>query len=489
MNTLPNGRSSRLRPYWLVVDDEEAICWGFRRLGKQVGAEVATVATAEEGLEIAAKRRPDVVVLDVRLPGMNGLDALEIFQREYPDLPVIVITAYGDLETAVEAVRRGAVEYLTKPFDIKQARRLIEQVSRAPTVMQPGKRDAVNDGDEYVIVGNSPVMQDVFKKVALAAAGTACVHLKGETGTGKELVAHAIHRFSRRANGPFVPVNIASLSPTLAESELFGHERGAFTGAENRRRGLLQQADGGTLFIDEVAEIPEAIQVKLLRSLDYGEVLPIGAERPVRCDFRIISATHRDLADSVHRGLFRRDLYFRLVTFEIELPPLRDRLDDIPLLAEHFLARFAGRNGSPVPTLAPETVAEMRRRPWWGNVRELRNCLEAAAMVARGGRILPEHLPPPFPQSLVAGTGTGDETDLENEIAELLAQWTRRQLAADGVLENLYQRLLDLVEPPVMRTVFNACDRRYAAAARVLGLHRTTLRKRLARDEDEPNDA
>ncbi|RMF91617.1 MAG: sigma-54-dependent Fis family transcriptional regulator [Planctomycetota bacterium] len=487
MNAYPNETPENSPSHWLVIDDEESICWGFRRLGKQVGAKVTTVASAEDGLAAAAAEQPDVVVLDVRLPGMSGLDALEVFRRDFPHTPVIVITAYGDLETAVEAVRRGAVEYLTKPFDIKQARRLIEQVIRSPSAESTDTRGKADD--EYVIVGNSPAMQEVFKKIALAAAGTACVHLKGETGTGKELVARAIHRFSRRADGPFVPVNIASLSPTLAESELFGHERGAFTGAESRRRGLLQQADGGTLFIDEVAEIPEAIQVKLLRSLDYGEVLAVGAERPVRCDFRIISATHQDLAELVRQGTFRRDLYFRLVTFEIELPPLRERRDDIPLLAEHFLARFAARNGRPVPTLAPETLEEMERRPWWGNVRELRNCLESAAMVARGGRILPEHLPPPFPQSLLPERGAAGEGDLESRIAELLAQWTRRQLAAGEETTNLYQRLLDLIEPPVMKTVFDAFDRRYAAAARVLGLHRTTLRKRLARDENETNDA
>ena len=267
-----------------------------------------------------------------------------------------------------------------------------------------------------MIVGASPPMQEVFKRIALVAPSEACVHVRGESGTGKELVARAIHRYSRRAAGPFVAVNMASLSPTLAESELFGHVRGAFTGAEQSRKGLLEQAGGGTIFLDEVADIPMALQVKLLRVLEFGEIVPVGGEQAVRSDFRMISATHQDLQQRVAEGKFRHDLYFRLITFEIELPPLRQRRDDIGPLAEHFLDVLADRNPGPRPSLSPEALAELRRREWFGNVRELRNAIEHAMILARGGIIGREHLPPPL---LPAGTPGREHAGQEEAIALL----------------------------------------------------------------------
>ena len=247
------------------------------------------------------------------------------------------------------------------------------------------------------MVGSSPAIQEVFKRIAVVAPTEACVHIRGESGTGKELVARAIHQYSHRCDGPFVPVNVASLSPSLAESELFGHARGAFTGAEQARKGLLEQADGGTLFFDEVADIPLPIQVKLLRVLEYGEILPVGANRPVRSDFRVISATHRNLHERVVQGKFREDLFFRLITFEVEIPPLRERRSDVAELTEHFLDVLSAKNGCPRPPLAAETLAALEGRQWYGNVRELRNAVEHAMILARGGAILPEHLPPPTP--------------------------------------------------------------------------------------------
>ena len=344
--------------------------------------------------------------------------------------------------------------------------------------MQAGARrreplDALSQpAAEGPIVGSSPAMQEVFKRIALVAPSEACVHLRGESGTGKELAARAIHRYSRRADGPFVAVNVASLSPTLAESELFGHARGAFTGAEQSRKGLLEQADGGTIFLDEVADIPLALQVKLLRVLEHGEILPVGADRPVESDFRLISATHQNLGQRVVEGVFRHDLYFRLITFEIEIPPLRQRREDIPLLAEHFLDTLAAKNGVR-PAVSPEAMVELGRRDWHGNVRELRNAMEHAMILARGGMIAPEHLPPPLlPLGAVGALP-------EDALAAMVRGWAQAQLAASPDARDLYERFLGLVEPPLLEAVLERCGGQCLAAARHLGLHRTTLRKKL----------
>lgn len=457
----------------LVVDDEPSICWGLARLGRQMGHEVATASSAEEGLESARHDRPDVVVLDIRLPGIDGLTAMSRFRELVGAVPIIVITAYGELSTAVEAIRGGAFDYLTKPFELDAASRAIQRALRRPSPSPP-EPSAELPGDEDRLIGRSPVMQEVFKRIALVAESDACVHLRGESGTGKELAARAIHRYGRRAGGPFVPIHVASLSPSLAESELFGHVRGAFTGADQSRKGLLEQADGGTVFLDEVADIPLGLQVKLLRALEHGEVLPVGANRPVRSDFRIVSATHRDLADRVAEGTFRHDLYFRLVTFEIVMPPLRQRGDDIGELAEYFLDRFAARSRCARPALPPETRRALAERPWHGNVRELRNAIEHAMILARGGAIQPEHLPPPM------APPPGATRSVEQGIASLVRRWADEQLAA-GDVSDLYERLLALVEPPVLGAAMEHCNRQCAAAARRLGLHRTTLRNRLRR--------
>ncbi len=456
----------------LIVDDEQSICWGFSKLAERMGLTADTAASAEEGLRLAEATRPDVMVLDVRLPGMDGLSAMRHFHERFGPLPIVVVTAYGELGTAVTAVRNGAFDYLTKPFELKTAERVIEralgELHKSGVTVTPAPAR-----DEMQMVGTSPPMQEVFKRIALVAASDACVHLRGESGTGKELAARAIHQYSRRANGPFVAVNIASLSPSLAESELFGHARGAFTGANEARKGLLEQADGGTIFLDEVADIPPAIQVKLLRTLEHGEVLPVGAAGPVRSDFRIISATHQNLSERVARSEFRHDLYFRLVTFEIELPPLRQRPDDIAPLVEHFMATLAHKAGLAMPAISSEALAELGRLPWYGNVRELRNAIEHALVLARDGTIGVHHLPPPLPAAVVAGHVQTDA------IGTLIRQWARTRLAGAEPPENLYEELLALVEPPLLQVAIEQCHGQCATAARRLGLHRTTLRKKL----------
>lgn len=462
----------------LVVDDEQTICWGLTKLGESIGLEVATASSAEQALQAVDRCKPDVIVLDVRLPGIDGLTALEEFQQRLGDVPVVVITAYGDLRTAVKAIRNGAFEYIVKPFDIEQMERVLhralEPVSR-PESDEPAVKHVGG------LVGRAPVMQDLFKKIALAAMSNASVMLSGESGTGKELAARAIHQFSDRSTKPFVAVNIASLSSTLAEGELFGHVRGAFTGAEEFRTGLLEQANGGTLFLDEVADIPLPLQVKLLRALDHGEVLPVGSSETVKTDFRVISATHQSLEHNVREKTFRHDLYFRLCGFQIDMPALRDRKQDIPELAEHFLREESGEVGASHSRIAEETLVELQHRAWYGNVRELKNAVEHAALVARGGIILPEHFPPPVSQSLVSSADSSESTT--SEIAAKLRKWAEKKLTTGENEGELYDELLRLVEPPILEAALQMHGDQCAAAARYLGLHRTTLRKKLQQSD------
>jgi DNA-binding NtrC family response regulator len=470
-------------PHLLIVDDEQSICWGLTKLAESMGHTAASAASAEQGLEAAKTRRPDAVVLDVRLPGMDGLAAMPHFRDLLGAVPIIVITAFGDLATAVRAVRLGAFDYLLKPFDLHVAQRAIGRAMEK-TPCGAELPDSVSQKKaEHAIVGSSPAMQEVFKQIAVVAHSEACVHLVGESGSGKELAARAIHCYSPRANGPFVAVNMAALSPSLAESELFGHARGSFTGAEKARKGLLEQAHGGTIFLDEVADIPLALQVKLLRALEHGEILPVGGESPVTSDFRLISATHQNLRQLVAERKFRHDLYFRLITFEIEIPPLRRRCEDIPELVDHFLDLLSAKNGLSRPGISAETFVQLSRRAWHGNVRELRNALEHALILARGGPIVPEHLPEPMlpPHSAA--------TTVEDSLAALVRRWTESQLLAPEEGQDLYDRFLRIVEPPLFEKVLDLYHGQYVSAARRLGIHRTTLKKKIEDSrEDTPQE-
>src|SRR5262245_28047033 len=321
----------------LIVDDEPSISWGLSRLARSMGHEVDVAPSAEEGLCLAAAARPDVLVLGVRLPGMDGLTAMESFARHLGRAPIIVITAFGDLPTAVDAINKGAFEYVVKPFELAEIRSAIERALR----VEKAKPAAAASESPGGMLGRTPEMQNGFKKIELAANSDASVLFVGESGVGKELAATAIHRNSGRRDAPFVAVNFAAIDSAQTELELFGQADAA--GGGTSRQGLLLQAHGGTLFIDEVADIPLALQLKLLRVLDRSEVVPVGGETPLRCRFRVIAATQHNLRKKVEAGEFRHDLFFRLCTFEIELPPLRDRRDDIALLAEHFAAQIAGQ--------------------------------------------------------------------------------------------------------------------------------------------------
>ncbi|MHB8973337.1 MAG: sigma-54-dependent transcriptional regulator [Pirellulaceae bacterium] len=459
---------------WLVIDDEQSICWGLRRLGEKAGHQVYTAASAEQALELVPRVQVDLIVLDVRLPGMDGLSAIEELRRHVGGIPIIVITAYGDLHTAVQAVRNGAFEYIVKPFDVQRVQKVLERAMQSPPSSEVPATSVATAVEGFV--GRTPIMQLAFNQIALAAASDASVLLQGESGTGKELAARAIHKYSVRSQLPLVVVNVASLSSALAESELFGHVRGAFTGAEQARNGLLVRANGGTLFLDEIADIPLPAQVKLLRALEHGEVTPVGADSPVKTNFRVISATHQDLLALVQEGKFRHDLYFRISAFRILLPSLRQRRDDIVPLSEYFLDALCRENKQHC-RLSDEAGRELAQRPWYGNVRELRNAIEHAVIVARGGLIGLEHLPGIAPPS--TGGRAPQPADIQERIAALLQQWTTSRLTDSAQEGNLYEELLAMVEPPVLQTILDRQAGQCAAAARILGLHRTTLRKKI----------
>jgi two-component system nitrogen regulation response regulator GlnG len=459
-------------PEILVVDDEQSISWGLAQLARREGHHVHLAASAEQALEKCRDANPEVVILDVRLPGMDGLSAIKHFRRQWGEVPIIVITAYGDLETAVRAVREGAFEYVLKPFDVAEIKACLDRALTSRHTHAARTSDEPGAG----FIGRSPAMQLVFKRIALAAATDSAVLLCGESGTGKELAARAIHRYSSRANGPFVAVNVAALSPTLAEAELFGHTRGAFTGAETSREGLLIKANGGTLFLDEVADIPPHTQVKLLRALEEGEVLPVGSDHAVPTDFRLVSATHQHLEAKIRDGSFRHDLYFRLCAFSIEMPALRQRPEDIGELAHHFLNVTARLRSGPPPVLSAEAEEELARRPWFGNARELRNAIEHALTVARGGVIELHHLP----QTVLPASGlTAEPAGTDDALMRQIREWTSATLARADASADVYERFLRLVEVPFLEVFLERHRGQCSTAARDLGLHRTTLRKKL----------
>lgn len=455
----------------LVVDDEPSICWSFRELLRDDGHAVTIASSAEEAVQAAGRESPDAVFLDVRLPGMSGLDAIPKLRRKIGNAPIIVMTAFGSLKTAVSAVEQGVFDYLPKPFDIDQAVNLLKRALESrPSNGAKTDQTASEDGP---LVGTSPPMQAVFRQLALVASSDAPVLITGESGTGKELAARAIHANSLRRKGPLVPVSVAALNPLAVESELFGHVKGAFASADCDHSGLLELAHNGTLLLDEIGDVPASLQVKLLRAIEQREVTPVGDVQPRAIDFRIIATTHRRLDELIQAGQFREDLYFRLSVVRIEMPALRERPEDIPLLARHFLKLLGEPHAS--KQFTPNALCELARRAWPGNVRELRNAVEHAAVMSRGEIIDVEQLPTAY--RILGESGRGD-SHLERE----LARWCEEKLAALSDAEpesDLYESLLSSIEPVVLRAVLTHCGGNRAAASRVLGLHRATLRQKL----------
>jgi DNA-binding NtrC family response regulator len=465
----------------LVIDDDSGVSRAFSMLLGKEGHRALVASSAEEGLELAARERPAVVFLDVRLPGMSGLEALTRLRAVLPDSPVLVMTGHGTLSTAVEAVRKGAFDYLAKPLSIEAARAALSRAlaqGAARSALDGARRELADFPPEALLVGRSAAMQALYRQLAAAAAADATVLLSGESGTGKELAARAIHLHSARSSGPFVAVSCAGLPETLLETELFGHARGAFTGAVASRVGRVEAADGGTLFLDEVGEMSPGMQAKLLRFLESRTFERVGESEPRRSDVRVISATNRDLAAAVRSGGFREDLYYRLDVLRIELPPLRERREDIPLLVAHFLSGAGSSAGRPAE-VSPEALAALGAHDWPGNVRELRNCLErAAALAGPGGTIVAEHLPP-------ALGGSGGPGGLAGSIDALVRRLARAALAerersgSSGDEGRLHADLVRIVERAAIAEVLAAVGGNQVRAARELGLHRSTLRKKI----------
>lgn len=459
----------------LVIDDEQAICLAFQRFFQARGWTVQVASGVTRGRALYRENRPDVVFLDVRLGDGNGLDLLASLREEDSDACVVVITAYGSLDTANRALRSQAFDFLVKPLDLDKAAELADAAwHRRPAVAgvyvdaEPDTA-AANPGG---IVGTSPAMQALYKQIACIAMADETVLVTGETGVGKELVVRAIHEYSERRARPFLAVNCGALPEHLVESELFGHVRGAFTGAHADRPGRFECADGGTLFLDEVGELPLPAQAKLLRVLDSGVVERLGSSRPLKLAVRVITATNRNLEEEIQAGRFRADLYYRLAVLRIEVPRLAERMGDVPLLASHFLARRASGAGRFRPALSPEAAVVLQAYSWPGNVRELKHVIEQAAVLATGGVIRPEHLPALVREGTGAVPGRGDAADFHALVAAYLAGPGRN-------LENLHQTVVEVAEAEAIRFALAGCDGNQTEAAARLGIHRNTLRNRI----------
>ena len=396
----------------LIVDDEETqrkVLAGFLR---KRGFEAVQAASAEAAVAEASSRTIDLVLTDLRMPGRTGIDLVDDLRRVNPEVPVIVMTAFGTVATAVEAMKRGAADYLTKPIDLDELEVLIARTLERRALVSENAELRRQVESRYRLEGLETAnarMQQAINVAARAAESRATILIRGESGTGKELLARAIHYASPRARRPLVAVNVAALPETLLESELFGHERGAFTGADRERRGRFELADGGTLFLDEIGDLPRSLQVKLLRVLQEQTVERVGASRVITVDVRIIAATNRDLEALVRAGEFREDLFYRLNVVSIDLPPLRDRREDVPLLVDHFLRRFAGERTPPLTGVSREALDLLLKYPYPGNVRELENLIHRAVVLARGLLVTTADLPAPVADAAPetdAGAGT-----------------------------------------------------------------------------------
>ena len=448
-----------------IVDDDAGIRWVLERAMEQAGMACRGFDSAPPALEALGNGRPGVLVTDIRMPGPDGLDLLGRLQAEWPDLPVIVITAHADLDSAVAAYQGGAFEYLPKPFDIDQA---VELVRRAAA--DRAGREVVPPAPALPsLIGQAPAMQDVFRAIGRLSGSSMTVLITGESGTGKELVARALHQHSPRAARPFVALNTAAIPAELLESELFGHEKGAFTGAESRRPGRFEQADGGTLFLDEIGDMSAALQTRLLRVLAEGEFYRVGGQVPVRVDVRVIAATNQDLARGVDEGRFREDLFHRLNVMRIQIPPLRERQEDVPLLLEYYLRKAADELAVPPKTLAPEVLERLARFEWPGNVRQLVNACRRLTVVAPGREIRLSDLPPELAGSEAAGS--------ERSWEEALAHWAGLRLDAGRV--PLLADALPEFERTLIRVAMARSGGHRMEAARLLGWGRNTLARKI----------
>ena len=453
-----------------IIDDDSSIRWVLERALSQAGYDTESFGDAEHVLERVDHEAPDAVVSDIRMPGRDGLELLSILADRHPDLPVIIMTAHSDLDSAVAAYQSGAFEYLPKPFDIDEAVATVHRAVLRRREQHPAA-DTPTPPTDTEIIGQAPAMQEVFRAIGRLARSNITVMIEGASGTGKELVARALHRHSQRAGNALVALNMAAIPSELIESELFGHERGAFTGAKDQRVGRFEQANGGTLFLDEIGDMPADAQTRLLRVLAEGEFFRVGGRNSVQVDVRIITATHRDLRALVAEGRFREDLYHRLNVIRVHVPTLAQRRSDIPLLADHFLAQAAGELGGERKVLLADTLAYLQTMDWPGNVRQLENTCNWLTVMAPGREVHIADLPA---ELRVAGSPAEGERDWQTTLAE----WARREL--DGGRDAILNDALPAFETTMIRVALEKTGGRKRDAANLLGWGRNTLTRKLA---------
>ncbi|NOY85717.1 MAG: sigma-54-dependent Fis family transcriptional regulator [Deltaproteobacteria bacterium] len=456
----------------LIIEDDQSMRWVLEKSLTKEGYLVETASGGIDGLSIARRHNPDLVILDILIPDMDGLTVLKRIKESKPSLPVLIITAQNIMSNAIEAMRHGAFDYLPKPFDIPV---LLEYVARGLALAKgegtpAGATQPLPEKED--MIGRSPIMEDLFKAMGRVAATEATVLILGESGSGKELVARAIHRFSGRSGGPFIAVNASAIPGELLESVLFGHEKGAFTGATETRKGKFELAKGGTLFLDEIGDMPMNLQAKILRVLENREFERVGGHRSITANVRTISATHRDLREAVSKGEFREDLYYRLNVVSLHVPPLRERREDIPVLSEHFLRVFAEESGHPPKRLSKDARALLIGYPWPGNVRELMNTIRRASVLTQGQVIQTEDLELDGIEKDGDGENSFEEV-LRARIGEIVSTWSNLE---EG---DLYDQLLTRMEKPLFELTLEASGGNQFRAARILGINRNTLRERL----------
>jgi two-component system nitrogen regulation response regulator GlnG len=458
-------------PILLVIDDDESVRYSFRRVFGEDHVEVVTARSAAEGLELLRAHDPDVVVLDLQLPDRSGLDVFQEIQVLDAKRPVIFITAHGTTETAIEAMKGGAFDYLIKPVDLDRLTQVIERALDAARLMQvPAVLPAEERGDR--IVGRSQVMQEMCKAIGRIAPQDVNVLILGESGTGKELVARALYHHSRRSNKPFLAINCAAIPESLLESELFGHEQGAFTGASRRRIGKFEQCNGGTLFLDEIGDMSPSLQAKMLRVLQEQRFERVGSNETLQTQVRVLTATNQNLDQLVNEGRFRKDLYYRLKVVTVQVPPLRERLDDVPELAHYFLFRFDRELSRDIRAFSPEALDLFQTYSWPGNVRELQSVIKQAMLNASGHLLLPEFFPEELrsthSHSAARERQTG-ELDLDTLVESLLQRGE----------QNIYAKVMEVVERVLLGKTLRHTHGHQAQASDLLGLNRTTLRHKL----------
>ncbi|MGL4925851.1 MAG: nitrogen regulation protein NR(I) [Plesiomonas shigelloides] len=458
-----------------VVDDDSAIRWVLDKALSSSQIRCETFDSAAAVLDALQQSKPDVLLSDIRMPGMDGLTLLGQLQQQAPQLPVIIMTAHSDLDAAVSAYQRGAFDYLPKPFDLDEAVALVERALQH-SLEQRQQRTPANEpvrGAQSEIIGEAPAMQEVFRAIGRLSRTAISVLINGESGTGKELIAHALHRHSPRASAPFIALNMAAIPKDLIESELFGHEKGAFTGAGAVRQGRFEQANGGTLFLDEIGDMPLDIQTRLLRVLADGQFYRVGGHTPLHVDVRIIAATHQDLEARVREGLFREDLFHRLNVIRLQLPALRERRQDIAALSRHFLLSAARELGVEAKTLHPDTLRVMSEFHWPGNVRQLENICRGLTVMAAGKEIFVSDLP----AELTRPASSVDTATSALNWQQPLQQWVLQQLAQGQ--EDLLTTLQPEFEQLLLDAALQHTRGHKQEAARLLGWGRNTLTRKL----------